>query len=122
MAWRALGPNVAALTKAKGDAIMQAITETRTGRSYWRIAGWGLALVLLLTPAVAMQFTSEVNWTPSDFVVAAVMFLVFGTAIELAVRLIRNRRNRILAIIAVLCAFLWLWAELAVGVFTNWGS
>jgi peptidoglycan/LPS O-acetylase OafA/YrhL len=88
----------------------------------WRIAGWGLAVALLLTPAIAMQFTSEVNWTFSDFVVAAVMFLVLGGAIEFIVRAIRRGSTRLLAFLAVIGAFLWLWAELAVGVFTNWGS
>ncbi len=102
--------------------MMRAIAHPRNGRSSWRIAGWGLALVLLLTPAVAMRFTSEVNWTLSDFVVAAAMFLVVGTAIELVVRLVRSGSKRALAIVAILGAFLWLWAELAVGVFTTWGS
>lgn len=88
----------------------------------WRTAGWGLALALLVTPLAAMQFTSEVNWTPSDFVVAAVLFGGLGLAIELVVRSVRNRSTRVLILLAVVGAFLWLWAELAVGVFTNWGS
>jgi hypothetical protein len=29
---------------------------------------------------------------------------------------------RILAAAAIVVVFVWLWAELAVGVFTNWGS
>ena len=35
-----------------------------------------MAALLLLTPAVAMRFTGEVNWGPSDFVVAAVLIAV----------------------------------------------
>ncbi len=90
--------------------------------SPWRIAGWGLCAAILLAPAIAMQFTSEVNWTPGDFVVIGLMLLAAGTAIELIVRSIRSGSTRILAMIAVIGAFLWLWAELAVGVFTTWGS
>lgn len=88
----------------------------------WRMIGWGFLGALLLTPAIAMQFTTEVNWTFSDFIVAAAMFLVLGGAIEFIVRAIRSGSTRLLAILAVVLAFLWLWAELAVGVFTNWGS
>ncbi len=94
----------------------------RAGTSIWRIAGWGLLGALLLAPAIAMQFTSEVNWTLGDFVVAAVMFLVLGGAIEFIVRAVRNGSTRVLAIFGVVGMFLWLWAELAVGVFTDWGS
>lgn len=88
----------------------------------WRMIGWGLAVALIVTPAIAMQFTSEVNWTLSDFVVMTVMLLCLGGAIEFIVRAIRSGSTRLLAILAVVGAFLWLWAELAVGVFTNWGS
>lgn len=88
----------------------------------WRMIGWGFLGALLLTPAIAMQFTSEVNWTFSDFVFAAAMFLVLGGAIEFILRAIRSGSTRLLAILAVVGAFLWLWAEFAVGVFTNWGS
>ena len=39
----------------------------RRGKNRWRPAIWGAAAFLLVLPAVAMQFTSEVNWTASDF-------------------------------------------------------
>ena len=53
--------------------------------SGWRIAGWGGALLLLILPFVAMQFTREVNWTAGDFIFAALMFGTAGCTIELAV-------------------------------------
>ncbi|MDB5696794.1 MAG: hypothetical protein JWN21_2337, partial [Sphingomonas bacterium] len=34
---------------------------------------WGGVATLLLIPAIAMQFTAEVNWTASDFVVMGVL-------------------------------------------------
>jgi hypothetical protein len=40
-----------------------------------RIAIWGTAAFLLLLPWVAMQFTTEVNWTLFDFLVIGVMLL-----------------------------------------------
>ena len=51
--------------------------QARDGRRVnpWRIAGWGLALALLATPLVAMQFTDEVRWGPLDFAVAGVLLV-----------------------------------------------
>ena len=88
----------------------------------WRLIGWGGAILLLLLPLIAMQFTSDVAWTASDFMAFAVMLLAAGGAIELAARVMDQGLTRMLAIGAVIFAFLWLWAELAVGIFTTWGS
>ncbi|MCE7031423.1 hypothetical protein LY625_02085 [Lysobacter sp. GX 14042] len=84
----------------------------------WIALGTGL---LLLSPLVAMQFTPEVVWTRSDFLVMGV--LLFGIA-SLFVFLARKvqRRHRLLVGLACAAVFLWIWAELAVGVFTDWGS
>ena len=40
--------------------------------------------LLLLLPLVAMQFTNEVNWTFSDFLVAGILLFGTGGLIELA--------------------------------------
>lgn len=74
-------------------------------------------MILLLIPLVAMQFTSEVNWTLGDFVVAGVLLLGTGLAIELVIRMVKNKENRILIIIGILIALLLVWIELAVGIF-----
>lgn len=92
--------------------------ETRSSHSLlngWRIAGWGSALALLLLPAVAMQFTAEVNWTPADFLAAALMLLFLGGAIELAMRTARTLQARAGVMIAGLAAFLTFWINGAVG-------
>lgn len=77
-------------------------------------------VLILLVPLVAMQFTTEVNWSLSDFIVMGVMLFVTGTLIDFAVR--KAGRFRFLAAAVIAFLFLWLWAELAVGLFTNWGS
>ena len=74
-------------------------------------------IILLLIPLVAMQFTSEVNWSLSDFVIAGVLLLGSGLAIELVCRVIKNKENRIFVIIGILIALLLVWIELAVGIF-----
>ena len=76
---------------------------------------------VLLIPLIAMQFTTEVNWDRVDFIVMG--SLVFGLASLFVVVARKVRRNRRVIIGGVLVAvFLYVWAELAVGVFTNTGS
>lgn len=71
---------------------------------------------LLLLPLVAMQFTDEVKWTLSDFVVAGILLLVAGLAVEFTMRKVKTTKLRIVACGALLLVFLLLWAELAVGI------
>jgi len=75
------------------------------------------AAIILLIPFIAMQFTNEINWTLSDFIIAG--FLLFGTGllVELALRKVKNITYRTLAIIIIAILFLLFWAELAVGIF-----
>lgn len=83
----------------------------------WRLAGWGLAVALLMVPAAAMQFTDEVNWGPADFAVAAALFGLTGLAIEGSVRLAASPLKRAFLAGASLALLLVVWAELAVGIF-----
>jgi hypothetical protein len=82
----------------------------------WRAISWGGAVALLALPFVAMQFTGEVVWTPSDFVVFGVMLLMVGIPLELAVRMSRNWYYRGGALLALVGMFLTIWANLAVGI------
>ena len=85
----------------------------------WRIIGWGGAVALVLSPLVAMQFTTEVNWDETDFIFAMVIFGVVGGLIELAVRFSSNWYFRFGAIFAVLAGLIVVWANLAVGMIGN---
>lgn len=76
----------------------------------------GIAFILAL-PLVAMQFTSEVNWTISDFLVAGSLLMFFGFLLETAIRKIHNLSSRVVIIIALLIILFLIWAELAVGIF-----
>lgn len=80
---------------------------------------WGGACALLMLPLVAMQFTAEVNWTLSDFVVMGVMLGLVCVAFEIAVRVARTHAYVVAAGIAVGAAFLMTWANLAVGIIGN---
>jgi hypothetical protein len=76
----------------------------------WRIVSWGTAALLLLLPWVA-----NAPWTPSDFVVAGVLFGSVGLAFELIVRKSRSLAYRLGAALAVVAAFLTIWVNGAVG-------
>ena len=72
---------------------------------------------LLTIPLIAMQFTSDVNWTLFDFMVAGVLLFSTGLTIELLFRTVRSRRYRLLLCGVVLAVLFLVWAELAVGIF-----
>jgi hypothetical protein len=87
----------------------------RRGR-FWSLARWVIAMLILLLPLVAMQFTDEVVWDEADFaVMGAMLFGACGTY-ELATRITGNIAYRAAVGVAVLAAFLLVWINLAVGV------
>lgn len=75
------------------------------------------ALLLLMVPLIAMQFTDEVNWDLFDFVVMGGLLLGTGLVCEWVLRSVKTLQNRIIVCAIVLFAFLLIWAELAVGIF-----
>lgn len=78
---------------------------------------FAIAGSLLLLPLIAMQFTTEVNWSGSDFVVAGILLFGTGGLIELALRKIKVSTQRVLVIAGILLVLFLVWAELAVGIF-----
>ncbi|MBR0552284.1 hypothetical protein J7S20_07190 [Sphingomonadaceae bacterium LXI357] len=82
----------------------------------WRIASWSAVAMILLLPLVAMQFTREVDWTPLDFVAAAVLLGGGVLALERVMRIVRRPRMRAIAALAILGTVALLWAQGAVGI------
>ncbi len=78
-------------------------------------------LAVLLIPLAAMQFTDEVNWTVLDFVVMGVLLFTVGLIYEFIVRKL-DTKYRIAGTVLLALGFLYIWAELATGIFTNLGS
>lgn len=72
---------------------------------------------LLLVPLVAMRFTSEVNWSPMDFVAAGLLLAGAGGLYVLLTRKLRTVPQRRLIGGGLLLTLMLVWAELAVGVF-----
>ncbi|HZH44910.1 MAG TPA: hypothetical protein VEY50_12585 [Lysobacter sp.] len=96
---------------------MQHGSGRRRHRASWAV--WGTAALILLLPAVAMQFTDEVNWDETDFIVmGALLFAACGTY-ELAARTMRDGFYRAGVGVAVVAAFLLVWINLAVGIINS---
>ena len=77
--------------------------------------------LMLTIPYTAMQFTTEVNWDLLDFLVMGLMLTITGSILIFLHRRLDTKQFKLCAV-TVLLLFIWLWAELAVGIFTNWGS
>ena len=92
------------------------INEGGWRRCPGRLLLWAIPTALLIAPAVAMQFTREVQWDAFDFVFASV--LLFGAAgtVDLAIRKGGSTAYRLGAGLAVLASFLLIWINGAVGV------
>lgn len=77
---------------------------------------------LLLVPLVAMQFTTEVNWTGSDFAAAWVLLAGAGFAYKLVTFRAGHLAYRAAAGLGVATALLLVWGNLAVGFIGDEGN
>ncbi len=68
--------------------------------------------VILLVPLL-MKWP----WTVSDFVISGVLIFGTGIAIEVVKMKVKSTTHRVVIIVAIVAAFLLVWAELAVGLF-----
>ena len=78
-------------------------------------------VAILLIPLVAMRFSTEVRWDTADFAVMGALLFGMASLFVLAARKAARKHRMLLGVIFV-AAFLYIWAELAVGIFTNLGS
>jgi hypothetical protein len=98
-----------------GGEIMAGQAENGRRGGRWRVVGWGTLGALLLLPAVAMQFTNEVTWDETDFIVMGAMLVGVGLGAEFLARRSGSIAYRLGSAAALLTAFLTLWVNLAVG-------
>lgn len=75
----------------------------------------GVAVILLI-PAIAMQFTDEVRWAPLDFLAAALLLASGGLIFAYLSARTDNVRHKTAIGVAVATVLLFVWAQLAVGI------
>lgn len=80
-----------------------------------RVAAWGGAAVLWLTPLVAMQFTEAVQWSVFDFAVFGAMLAIAASLFDLATRMGGDLARQAAFALTIGTGFLMTWANLAVG-------
>lgn len=81
--------------------------------STFRILGIPTLILLIL-------FLLQFNWDETDYIVLGIILVIVVAAIELITK--KAGKYKIYAIAAIVITALWLYVELAVGLFTNWGS
>lgn len=94
---------------------MQSITK--------RLIIWAAVIVfILMIPLIAMQFTEEVKWDLSDFVLMGTILFSIGLAYELIGRRSEKTVYQAAFGIGLLGAFLLFWVNGAVGIIGNEGQ
>lgn len=73
--------------------------------------------VILSIPLIAMQFTTEVNWTASDFLIMGALLFTTAFAVDLVLKKVKTFKSRLILIFGILALLILIWAELAVGIF-----
>ncbi|MBO6622178.1 MAG: hypothetical protein JJ892_14135 [Balneola sp.] len=97
---------------------MKAETKLKKHLSFVAIG----TVILLLIPLIAMQFTSEVVWTLSDFVFAGVLLFGTGASFTVVLHKMENNFYRIGAGIALISTLFLVWVNGAVGIVGHEGE
>jgi len=100
---------------ASPNSFMEAYASGPRIQITLRKAAWAGAMLILLLPLVAMLFTSEVHWTRSDFIIAALLLFVPLGIYERVARKAVTPTYRAGTGVALGAAILLLWTNGAVG-------
>ena len=80
---------------------------------------WAACGAILLIPAVGTLVSDEINWTPFDFVFAAVLLCAVGVGYELAVCATASRAYRLASLLAIVGCVVLVAGNAAVGIVGN---
>lgn len=78
---------------------------------------YSIAAIILAAPFVAMQFTSQVKWNLSDFIIAGILLFFTAFLIDIILLKVSTESRKFIYISIVLAVLFLIWAELAVGIF-----
>ena len=78
---------------------------------------YSIPFVILSIPLMAMQFTEEVNWTISDFLVMGILLFTTVFTIDFVLKKFKTLKSRLILIVGIVVLLALVLAELAVGIF-----
>lgn len=78
---------------------------------------YSLPIFILMIPLVAMQFTKEVNWTLSDFLIMGLLLFATVFTIDFVLKKVKTFKARLILVLGILALLILIWAEMAVGIF-----
>ena len=78
---------------------------------------YSIPLFILSIPLMAMQFTKEVNWTISDFLVMGILLFTTVFTIDFVLKKFKTLKSRLILIVGIVVLLALVLAELAVGIF-----
>lgn len=76
-----------------------------------------VTVVILTVPLLGNRFVEGWNWDMPDFVVAAILIFGTGLLFQLIFNKVSHRTYRIMLVVFTALIFIYVWAELAVGIF-----
>ncbi|TDX82779.1 hypothetical protein [Epilithonimonas xixisoli] len=78
---------------------------------------FSIPFVLLSIPLIAMQFTKEVNWTLSDFVIMGILLFATVFTLDFVLKKVKTFKSRLILVLGIVALLMLIWAEMAVGIF-----
>lgn len=81
-----------------------------------------IAIPIFIVSTLLIPYVLGALWSAFDYMAAATLLSVTATAVVLASSHMKSAPQKILAVFSIILLALYVWAELAVGIFTNLGS
>lgn len=78
---------------------------------------YSAAAIVLSIPLIAMQFTTEVNWTASDFLIMGALLFATAFAVDFVLKKVKTFKSRLILVLGILALLILVWAEMAVEIF-----
>lgn len=79
-------------------------------------------LTIAVAAALLVPYLLGAPWTLFDYIVAGILIGIVGIISNITTRKVADQKKKIMVWLGIIAVGLYVWAELAVGVFTNLGS
>lgn len=79
-------------------------------------------IALLIIGILLLPYVLNAPWTLFDYVVAGILLCTTAVVFEIVTSRITTQKKKIIAGVSVILIAIYIWAELAVGIFTTLGS